>query len=383
MRREQERWLPRYAARQDVEAKLKQAPDYEQISTPVDISCSGAYLARLSPSLRPSTVIFTVPDPTAEQGSFSVERQCDILPERSSPTGGCAIRFRQPLVTSELAKIAADPSNTSSLRLAQEDYAQVNTEIRDIQNCRSHIFLGTLAATATWLMAAIGLVVANQLKNISFWIVIGAALPFSFLTIAILASIEKARAINLRRGFLAAVTDYLRRDIAPPNYLGWAHLLATRSECRARMAAGLCPSTLKYCWEEDRDRHKGLTMTKHVFSNLLDTFTAFTSMVYGILYAITCAIVVIGSLAYLESAQFGVTWVAWAEGALLAGVAVLLLRELYLLRKGKHSMEAQFLVWRAALRNCRPIARIAVREEHPPAPQGAGHTTGPQQMPSG
>ena len=271
--------------------------------------------------------------------------------------------------------MAADPLVAGSVHLARADYDQVGSEILAIRGCRSNIFLGTIAATATWLMAATGLFITNQLTDTNYWVVIGAALPFVLLTIGILATIEKARSINYRRGFLAALAEYLRHDVPPPNYLGWAHLHQTRSECRARMASKLCPSETKYCWEEGRAKHTDLTNNKHVYANMLDSFTAFTSCVYGLFYAVTCAIMIAASLRFLERLETPPTWCAWLEGVAFVLIAALLFQELHRLRKGKHSVEAHFLCWRAVLRYCRPIARSLATEEQPPI-HGPEHQTG-------
>lgn len=354
--RQDKRWLPRYASRKDVVATLVCDGLGEQRGGPVDISCGGAYLGGVQPAATHGKILLSVPGPAKHQ-DFLVERGCDILSGRTTAQGGCAIRFHQPLSGAELAKFAADASSIGSMELALRDYSMVHQEVLLIQSCRSTLFVGTMAAIATWLMGATGLVVTNNLKNVDFWAVIGTALPYVLLTIAVLTTIEKTRALNFRRGFLAALTEYIRHDVAPPNYLGWSHLCAARTECRARMAAHLCPDTVEFCWEAERDTHKSLTRGKHLVSNIFDSFTAFSTAVYGFLYMVTVLILVCASLSWLSTHPW--RWApivcAGIEGAIVFGLAAHLLRELWLARKGKHSIEAQFLTWRAAFRHCRPI----------------------------
>jgi hypothetical protein len=346
------RWSPRYDCRSDVVTVLTVEGERRSESSAVDIGFGGAYVRNPHPNRNRGAVLFRVPNPS-KSGQIEIKRDCDILPGRTTAQGGCAVRFDRPLKGPELAKLAADSTAIGSLDLARRDYSEVSQEIRAIQSCRSSVFLGTLAAIATWVMAATGLVVSNNLTNIGLWTAVGAILPYGLLTVGVMASIEKGRAVNYRRGFLAALTEYIRHDVPPPNYLGWVHLHAVRSECRARKESGLCPDSLSCCWETERDKHHDLTKKKHVVSNILDSFTAFSTLVYATLYAMTVAILIYTSLRALSGWHGSA--VALAEGALVLALAIYFLKELSSLRKGKHSVEAQFLTWRAAFRYCRPI----------------------------
>jgi len=348
------RWFPRYDCRKDVAAFLATDGEKASESSAVDISSGGAYIKNPHPSRDKGVVIFKVPHPS-KATQIEIERECDILPGRSTSEGGCAVRFHSPLKGAELAKLAADSSAVGSLDLARRDYVEVSQEIRAIQACRSHIFLGTLGAIATWIMAAMGLVISNRLTNTGLWTAVGAVLPYGFLTLGVLASIEKARAVSFRRGFLAALTEYLRHDVAPPNYLGWVHMYAVRSECRARKVSGLCPDSAAFCWKSERDKHYDLARNKHMVSNVLDSFTAFSTAVYAIVYCITVPILMYASLRVLSEWRVIVVICALAEGALVVTLAICLLKELSDLRRGKHSVEAEFLTWRAAFRHCRSI----------------------------
>lgn len=347
------RWTPRYATKKDVTAILTVDGEKLVESNPIDISCGGAYLKVAKPNTKNARIVLTVPEPFPDK-TFKVERECNILEGRAG-ADGCAIRFDQALSGEALAKFAADSSTVGSLNLARTDYTEVFSEINSIQTCRSQVFLGTLAAIAAWVAGAIALVVTNKLVSIGIWTLFGAVVPYVLLTIAVLISIEKSRALNVRRGFLAALTEYLRHDTAPPNYHGWAHLRITVSECRARMAAKLCPHEDIYCWEEERNKHGRLTSKKHPISNLLDSFTALSAAVYAAIYVITVGIMIYASLLALAYSPNAATTVALIEGAAVFGMALFLLKQLYADRKGKHSVEAQLLMWRAALRHCRPL----------------------------
>jgi len=176
------------------------------------------------------------------------------------------------------------------------------------------------------------------------------------LLIAIGVMIEKARALNCRFGFLAALADYLRDGVAPAGYLGWAHLKANRHACRARNAASLCTDG-GICWTRERGQYRTLTSRKHVVANIFSSFTAFSAVVFGSLYALGTLALIAGTLRYLPTVT--PTWttpLAFSAGAISLVIGLRFYAWLKGLRKGKHSVEAYYLTWCAALRHCRPIA---------------------------
>ncbi len=355
---QERRSSPRYDIRLDVDTYLETdgpSPTSDK-NKGVDISYDGAYLQNKHPHRSPGKVRFVI-----ENGgkAVAVERSCDILWGREWEQSGCAVRFHQPLTQHELAKLAAPikaiaTSTKESLELAFRDYSEVSQEIRAIEFRRSQIFFWTLAAIATWVMAAIGLVLSNKLKNVGFWTVVGASLPYMLLTLGILASIETARSVNLRRGFLAVLTNYIRQGTAPPNYLGWIHLHAARLECRARIASGLCLHRSSPCWDEWRKNPNGQDY-KRAVPSILDNFTAFTAAVYAILYCVIVLILMYASLRSLSPWLLICVGTALIEGAFLVVVAVFLARELLSIRRGRHSTEAQSVGWDVAFSRCQPI----------------------------
>jgi hypothetical protein len=349
----------RYDVRNDVTTLLETGANTPSQSNGVNISYNGAYLKNSHPNQSPGKVTFMIRTPNGDK-DILIERTCDILWGRTTGEGGCAVRFHRALAGDELARLAAPTkgvatSTRESLELAFRDYSEVSQEVRAIQSRQSQVFFGTLAAIATWVMGAVGLVLSNSLRNIGFWTVVGASLPYVLLTLGILASIETTRGVNLRRGFLAALTDYIRHGIAPPNYLGWVHFYAARLECRARMASTLCPYGSTPCWEVECDRHPRAVRNKPAVPGILDSFTAFSTAVYGTLYCITVPILMGASLLSLEPWPWLRVATAVGEGAFIVVVAALMLAELLSVRRGKNSIEAQTQRWHAAFRHCRPI----------------------------
>ena len=351
------RWSPRYSARSEVSALLGGEGGHQNEGKAVDVSASGAYLSNSPIPGHTARVEFCIKNP-GNGADHTIDRNCSLLAGREGASGGCAVRFHRPLSGAELAGVAAVPSGTGSLDLARRDYREVHEEIRAIQRCRNNIFLGTLAAIATWITGAVGMALSHPLGGAdqvgqAIWVLVGASVPYFLLTVAILATIEKARAINVREGFLCALTDFIRHDAAPPNYLGWPQLRCNRAECRARHDAGLCPTSPKYCWETERGKHEGVNRSKHVVSNVLDSFTAFSSLVYSMLYLVTAGTLLIASLMLLPRTPSWTTYlVPVTIGVIGALLGLALATQLRSVRKGKHSLASHYFCWRAALRSC-------------------------------
>ena len=136
--------------------------------------------------------------------------------------------------------------------LAKEDYREVWEQTRSIQRCRSRIFISSIAALGAAAMTT-GVILSRvsrsnpgSINEIAEWVLLGSVVGGLLLTIGILATVEKARAINIRTGFLAALTEYLRTGQAPPNYNGWAQLQDAQFRCGHRRDNGMCPPVESY-----------------------------------------------------------------------------------------------------------------------------------------
>jgi len=260
--RQNKRWFTRFSVRQGVQAILSSEQNGIIQGSPIDISSAGAYIAGISTNVGNAKIHFQIPD-ALSCNPLEIARDCYVYPNRSGRSGGCAIKFYTPLTNRELAELSEVPHVCGSLELAMEDYKLVNEEVSGIQSCRTQMFIGSIAAMSAWIIATVGIGLVNKVQP-SLWVLIGSSFPYFILTISILGTIEKTNAVNLRRGFLAALVEYLRSDALPPNYIGWAQLKLNRSECRSRFSNDLCPSKGNACWAGAITFSENLTKGHHI-----------------------------------------------------------------------------------------------------------------------
>lgn len=177
-----------------------------------------------------------------------IERKCQIQRVGEGPIPTCVVRFVDGLSSSQLNAIlqldAGKPTDTHEI--AKQDQEAVRSEVLSIQGCRSQIFIATMAALGAAAMGT-GVAMSNAAQEQwPMWVIFGAGIAAFLLLVGILATIEKARAINIRKGFLAALADYLRKGQAPPSYCGWGHLQYLQNTCGARRDAGECTQVRRY-----------------------------------------------------------------------------------------------------------------------------------------
>ena len=372
------RWFPRFSARDGVVAVLS-SDDGQQIRGKlIDVSCSGAYVSRVKESAGKSRVEFEVRNGGQVLGQH-VGRECVVHAKRTSEHGGCALRFTVPLTGPELALLAQSPESSGSLELAREDYRIVNAEISHVQTCRSNLFIATLAAVSAWTIAALGIGLTNRLGS-PIWVTLGVSFPLFLLAVGILATIEKADAINLRKGFLAALTDYLKSNVAPPNYGGWAHLKLNRAECRSRVKSKLCPAVEKPCWEPEISAGADLTRKYPLIGNPFGSFMAFVSLIYGSLFVLALALLAgVGTFYYGRPGTGpAAAIIALVVGIMITLVAAFLYQQLHSLRRGRKSAEAYYCQWQAVFRHCWSVKGVepaSVGESKRPATDDRAQST--------
>jgi hypothetical protein len=133
----------------------------------------------------------------------------------------------------------------------------VHKEVGDIKSCRANIFVGTLGLLGAVGVAILGILGAAGSASIlgignwpigkitksaawQNWLPLAALIPVALLTSAISATIHKARKINMRRGYLEALGEYLTYGVMPRNYCGWtkAKLVLERCERYLRSRYG-------------------------------------------------------------------------------------------------------------------------------------------------
>lgn len=232
------------------------------------------------------------------------------------------IRFVRPLYEQDIAALVdgysprIDGQSSPEFVLAQKDYDEINEEIRAIQSCRSTIFIGTNAVVgaATMTTAVIIAHVWGLPGSPTFpfrWAMFGSSVTAVLLMVGILATIEKARAINLRKAFQAALTEYIRDGQAPPSYQGWSFLRFAQSDCgnRRKSAVEMCPHIKKYnakreeerqnrtpvgnkkldnppetCWTLGKFETTKLRSGKRTVPGSLDSFMSLSGMIYAGLF---------------------------------------------------------------------------------------------------
>ena len=256
----------------------------------------------------------------------------------------------------------SDQNDGVLLQLVHMDYGDVSGELRDIQKCRSDLFIRTVTTVAAASLAAGAAKFSNRLGwEFSFYaFTIGTIL----LTIGILGTIEKARAINQRKGFLASLTDFLRYGKAPRGYRGWSHLRQAISECGARRGREPTQCIRKirnhtHCWEEGKNQARTefpLTFKK-MAPSMLDSFTSLVTWVYALTYI---AVITGLGLSIFFTISSNMEHPEYLMGGLVGGGIVLALvcvggyyyYQLRQLRKGRHSFEAYYYTYRHIIRDC-------------------------------
>ena len=148
--------------------------------------------------------------------------------------------FDNELHPNEIADVLRgnDPGN-AEFAVATRDHEEVWQEIRAIQACRTNIFIATIGTIAVTSMTVWGF----YLEGILDWpgVCVGMGVTFALFVIGVLSTVEKARAINLRRGFLAALAPYMRGELTFKNYWGWIQFKNCPSECGTLRRAEFCP----------------------------------------------------------------------------------------------------------------------------------------------
>jgi hypothetical protein len=131
-----------------------------------------------------------------------------------------------------------ESSRLRAEKTVSRDVTQVNDEICHIQSCRSNIFARTITCLAAAAIGLGALAFAHALERPS--IALGGGIAFGLFVVGIFATVEKARAINMRKGYLAALSDLRVRGELPGDYAGWSQMRLVMSECGTRRKISGC-----------------------------------------------------------------------------------------------------------------------------------------------
>jgi len=187
------------------------------------------------------------------------------------------------------------PRQQNIKHMILRDLDEVAREIQGIQACRATIFMGTLGAIAA---AAVSVGVGWLRLDVQGvprwdWIFFSSLLALGMLTIGILVSIEKGRAINWRNGFMGAVVGLLQKGEAETPYLGWAIYRHCLPECGTRRRLRTCnyPPPSDSCKDLGLDDAHPLLKRKRPLPAVLDSFTSLSTFTFGTFYLLAAGCV--------------------------------------------------------------------------------------------
>ncbi|MHC4498958.1 MAG: hypothetical protein ACYS21_07590, partial [Planctomycetota bacterium] len=138
----------------------------------------------------------------------------------------------------ELLGVKTNGSKRKDLAFARMDYDLVHKEIMNIKGCRANIFVGTIGILGAVGVALLGIFGASEVAAWRKWLPWAALIPIGLLTTAIFATIHKARKLNMRRGYMEALAEYLVRGDVPQRFCGWAKAKFIVDRCRLHRETG-------------------------------------------------------------------------------------------------------------------------------------------------
>lgn len=307
----------------------REYPRFESCKVPVNLSSSstqskegrltnisrtGAYLKGCWVSGAEAKVIFH------PYRGIKIERECRIARTDEQRHAWSAIEFTNPLTPIEVDRLEnmVCPGTSATYESAKRDHEIVCQELRDIKSCRSNIFVWTVWILATATLGILTLTIENKLNDPSvlignFFTLFVIAIMLGIFILGVLTTIEKAIAINLREGFLAALDFYLRKNHGPKEYKGWTHLKNCLAECTSRHRTQMCPrrteanTSFARCGDEGEDKAAKLNSGKCILPTPIDSFTSLTSYVHTALFGALVFLFCLSLMANFSS----VVWRLW------------------------------------------------------------------------
>lgn len=350
-----------------------------------------------------------------KDGRTAFEKRCELA-RSDTPKGFMALRFTSELNDGELRKLGVTSGETEAekaqqrLALAREDCRAISSDIDGIQKCRSRIFVAT---TGTITVAAFTIWATHLKVSLApYALCTGMAGVFSVFSVGVLTMAGKGRAINARRGFLAALMPYLNGDKELKRYYGWAQLQDCLTKCGGLRRAKRCGLNVDYdsaraCRDEGEASAVRISSYLRLVPGGLDSFTSLSTLFYTIAY-----VAFMGLFGYAFSIALSEYWVvidvsqslrvffcgalfisflyrwlrivalvlasglvvvgavwgdwlwgvinAFGVGALLGSLGWYLSAQLYALRLGKYSFETNAYAWGRVLKYCEPLSEAEV-----------------------
>lgn len=227
----------------------------------------------------------------------SITKKCKVIRMDYNDRNWLAIKFEPALSEYEINVIRGVyfTGDKANYDFAKSDRFEIFRETYQIKSCSSNVFIWAIGLISTIVIAIYTLAIQ---KYLSFTTTLPAIISMiGIFTIAVLYNIEKARAINKREGFMAALDFYLNKGEGPYNYKGWVNLKHSLAECGAGRRAMICPREIspppnkeKTCRDIGEIKAGKLLYAKREVPSILDSFVVLTSILYAILYIIliTC-----------------------------------------------------------------------------------------------
>lgn len=218
------------------------------------------------------------------------------------------IQFIEPLSEFHLLRIQHGddktylPGSDKTFSLAMIDRQEVFRGTSQIKAVASNYFMWCIGSIIPFTIVIWVLVLTNNLNAESASSsMIGIIILFAA---SIFSNIEKARSINKREGFIAAIDYYIKDKHGPQNYRGWVNLKHCMGECAARNRAGICPingkeEKLQTCIQTGMDQANRLHAKKSILPAILDSLISLTSFFYALIFL---------GLTILTIISFSKTW---------------------------------------------------------------------------
>jgi hypothetical protein len=381
----------------------------------LDVSRNGAFLSGCAIEEGAGVVEIQGPQP--------VTRECKV---RRTEKGWSAVEFARPLSHREMCQLVDGYESamigglSATAALAWRDMGEVREEIRAIQGCRSNVFLATLGTIAAAIVTIGGLAIKGEIH--AGGILFGVCIAFGLFVVGILSTIEKARAVNIRKGFLKTLSKRLSRGAVPEFYTGWASLSTVSTDCGVWRRVGACalghePGYTRTCKDLGVIDAERLNKETRLVPDVFSSFMTLSSVVYSCLYLLILVAVcyylaealkepysidayivagcfAVGALgtpylikwkqavcgmliAFGISVVFGEIFpiqltgvlIAFFTGTLLGSLGWYLAQQANAVRKGKHSLNTSSFMWERIIDNplCaanRPT-EVGIAADHP------------------
>lgn len=205
---------------------------------------------------------------------------------------------------SELEQLISSLQSQPSVRTQTDDnllsYFEkertlVHAEVENIKDCRTSVFVRTLAILGAAGIAILGLInMSEESPPLLTWLPFAAAIPILLLTTAIATITHKARCINERIGYLEAIEE-LKCNHRLDLMKSWILSYATNRKCKIYDGnnsnnSKTCPINKGqlHCIVDGRQTAYA-EINKHVklLPHLLNSFTSLCTYVYAFAYIIS------------------------------------------------------------------------------------------------